>query len=155
MGFFKEIYRGVCNLIAWFPVIWNQREWDHHFLIRMIGKKLELMEKHMKSDNCIASVHQNKYIKQVQTCKLLCKRITEHEYLDNALTRHHELYGDETKFHFEPVEGLPGCVSLIFDETPAQRKSFRRAGVHADMMENQDYEMLFKIMSKNIRHWWD
>jgi hypothetical protein len=155
LSFFRNIGRGIYNLYTWLPIIWADRQWDQHFLLRVIGKKLDLMEKHMRSDKCMASVHQDKYIKQVQTCKCLCKRIVEHDYLDNALTEHHKIYGNETRWHFEPVEGHPGCSKMVFDDTPKERASFRRAGKHSDIMEKQDYEMLFKIMSKYIGHWWD
>ena len=47
--FFRDIGKGFSNLIKWFPVIWNDRQWDHFFILQMLKFKLELMSKFFKT----------------------------------------------------------------------------------------------------------
>lgn len=160
-NWFRDIYfstiRGVRNLYEWFPIIWNQREWDYHYVYQLLHKKFELIEKHMKSDNCVASVNQDRYIKQVQVLKYLLKRLIDNDYLDNALTRYHERYGDDFSLfdHFEDIDEKPGFKRYIDKTPPNQKKERKRAYKHCDDMEKQDYEYFFKLFKRNLQNFWD
>ena len=35
---------GIKNLIVWLPVIWNDRQWDYAYFLKLMDKKLDLME---------------------------------------------------------------------------------------------------------------
>ena len=37
----KYIKYGVKNLYKWFRVIWNDRDWDHHYIFQVLKFKLE------------------------------------------------------------------------------------------------------------------
>ena len=39
----KNILQGIKNLIAWFPTIWQDRDFDYVFLSRILKLKLERM----------------------------------------------------------------------------------------------------------------
>lgn len=40
----RNISNGISNLIAWFPIIWHDRDWDWEFLNDMLIFKLSRME---------------------------------------------------------------------------------------------------------------
>lgn len=39
-----KIKYGIINLIRWFAIIWNDRQWDQTYLYEIMIKKLQLME---------------------------------------------------------------------------------------------------------------
>lgn len=42
--FFRyDIHQGIGNLITWFPIIWQDRDWDWEYLATMMEKKLRHM----------------------------------------------------------------------------------------------------------------
>jgi len=43
----KYIKYGVKNLYKWFWVIWNDRDWDHHYIFQVLKFKLEKQAKHL------------------------------------------------------------------------------------------------------------
>ena len=43
--FFRRISIGLKNLWAWAPVIWNDRQWDWEYMLRIEKKKLDCMIK--------------------------------------------------------------------------------------------------------------
>lgn len=44
----RECVRGVRSLIAWFPIIWRDRDWDWEFLNNILIFKLSRMEKQLR-----------------------------------------------------------------------------------------------------------
>lgn len=45
--FFRRISIGLKNLWAWVSVIWNDRQWDWEYMLRIEKKKLDCMIKCM------------------------------------------------------------------------------------------------------------
>jgi len=68
---------GIKNLIAWFPVIWKDRQWDYMYLLRIINKKLELMLKDFETD----PENLNEEIAELHTAQLYLQcLIQEHDW---------------------------------------------------------------------------
>lgn len=157
---FYDIKRGVKNLIIWFPVIWEDRDWDHWYLYKIIHKKLERMEILHRTYG--HHVDNDKTADQIKLCKLLLKRLIADDYLMNATKYHDQKWGDLEIFT-EEIEGRSNCVSVhtktTKDLTEKEKKieDELRHGLyrHADKMKEQDLDMLFRIMRKHIQGWWD
>ena len=43
----RDFINGVKNLWSWFPVIWKDRDWDHHYIFEILKFKLEKQAKHL------------------------------------------------------------------------------------------------------------
>ena len=41
---FNDFVEGIKNLIYWFPIIWNDRQWDQIYLKKMIVLCMKFME---------------------------------------------------------------------------------------------------------------
>jgi len=39
------------NLIKWFPTIWNDRDWDGHYILKILQKKIEFQRKELVNAN--------------------------------------------------------------------------------------------------------
>lgn len=112
---------GLQNLWRWRRVIWEDRDWDHMYLLIVMKKKIEQMETTERKFSMHASAP--RHAQQLRVCRLLIGRIEEDDYC----------YLPFKKIH---------------------RGMSRTAWQHDDYMKNQDFDLLFKIMSKYIQEWW-
>ena len=158
--FFRyDVPAGVKNLIRWFPIIWQDRNWDQHFIYVILHKKLTLMEKGLRNG---CHLYADKTADQVKICVLLLDRLIKDKYHENAFQRHEQKWG-EAEFNFEDLKKDPELCRLLIthpnvkteEDEKQERKDFKNATDHTEEMIEQDLELLFKIMRKNIRGWWD
>ncbi len=149
---YYSIKNGIWNIIRWFPVIWKDRDWDYYYIFALLYHKFSNMEKFFRSDNAY-SANALDVADKIRVAKLLCKRIIDDNYVDNALMPVEEKYG-ELKYHFEPTNNEK-LKAMVFDEFPEERKARSKAYEHAEYMEKQDRKMLFTMLDKYIDGWWD
>lgn len=152
----KDIYynikHGIPNIIKYIPIIWQDRNWDEHYIYSLLYFKFSDMEKYWRSDN-VWSANKDKTAHQIMIAKNLCKRLIDDNYTENALKPVEDKYG-KLKWHFEPSE-IKGYTSMVFDETLEESKARSRAYKHSEYMEKQDINYLFRHIEKYIRGWWD
>jgi len=115
---------GIINLWIWFPTIWNDYQWDHVFIYKILYKKFSIMEKYFYSKKP-AAIHSKKDIRSIKICRILLERLLKDEYFSE------EIFWIGNK------------------------KKTKRILDHADMLEKQDIELLFKTMNRKITCWWD
>jgi hypothetical protein len=120
--FIRGIKPGIGNVIRWFPVIYNDRWWDHSFLYYILRFKLDDMEKNFRKHG--HGTNSKKDADNMKKCKLLLDRLSNDAYID---------YNEDRGW------------------APKIRFSFNKE----ERMINQDLDMLFKILRKQIRCWWD
>jgi hypothetical protein len=131
-----HIWYGVGNLIRWRKVIWQDRDWDAWtYLLPMMEKKIEQME------DCERrfSIHKckDRLTRQMQTCRILIQRLRNDNYLDLTW---YEL------------------IRRNWRGTDIMHKRLKNpigAHKHEDYQREQDLDLLFKIMRKHIREWWN
>jgi hypothetical protein len=133
---------GVVNLIAWFPVIWRDRQWDEYFLYALMVKKLQRMEKlHRKHGMCVDA---HIYAKQMRVCIFLLKRLMADDYYRMP------------KSQAEAMEKYPGLMEYLNrKETRRERQDILEASRVEGYLMTQDLELLFKTMRKHVAKWWD
>lgn len=160
--FFRKNYNNVVHLIKWFPIIWNDRQWDDHFFFLVLQKKLNLMEEYFVSDKSMWALCNDKKLalKRLRICSNLVKRIIDDNYLSNALDAHEKVYG-KCEFKFKPISNSKNSEIVIVNEKANVysdefiNKSRKHWYKHSDKMKKQDIDMLFKLLSKNIERYWD
>ena len=155
----RNIKYGTQNIIAWFYVIWNDRDWDQWFLYKIIQFKLKQMEQlQRKYGN---SINSNDYADQMKLCINLLGRLIEDDYLNNALEPHEKKWG-ESKFTFTPLPDsdlstLNIEVEKAQTEKEKKQENKERMIIYnrTDELRKQDLDMLFKNMRKYCEGWWD
>ena len=132
---FYDICHGILNIIRWIPTIYADRSDDDRFIYLLLYKKFSIMEK----DFSKYDIHSgsNKVILKIKTIKNLCKRLSDHNYLENALVDYYKKYGEEYK-------------NMAIE----QKKEYTKAGLHSIKMERQDYNYLIKHLEKNLKIFW-
>jgi len=74
----RQFKQGVKNLITWFPVIWQDKQWDYGYFYPILQKKLELMEKFFRTRSY--SVDGDKQADKIKYAILLLNRLIEDDY---------------------------------------------------------------------------
>jgi hypothetical protein len=99
---------------------------------------------------------------KIKICILLLNRIIKDEYLEMVYKYHDKKWGD-IDFKFVPFEDHEGYSELDItrsnaktdEEKEQERKEYRKLMHKPDELLQQDLDMLFKMLNKHIRRWWD
>jgi hypothetical protein len=156
-AYYKVMY-GVQNLIKWFPIIWNDRDWDWHYWLEMNIKKLEGMEESIRNG---CHVHCERDADQIKLALLALKRLESDEYHEMVFKPHDKKWGKLDTSFGQPDEQK--CVEMLFnrdnvrtaEDEKQERKEFMRLMKHRDYLQKQDLEYATKIISKYLFGWWD
>ncbi len=155
-----NIKYGIKNLIQWFPVIWKDRQWDNFFIYIILRRKLHLTEQLTRKYG-----HHTKHIQdadKIKKCVIILDRLIEDDYNENVYRNHDKKWGDGKMIFTDSTE-YPQCSKLDIkyenvktkEDEKLQTKEYRILMNKPQDLINQDLDMLFKLMRKNIQTWWD
>ena len=71
---------GIKNLWKWFPVIWKDRDWDHHYIFEILKFKLENQAKHLHEFGYHESAQRDAEL--MMTCVRLIEKIQNEDYYE-------------------------------------------------------------------------
>lgn len=156
---YHNIKYGIQNLITWFPVIWKDRDWDFFFIWIILHKKLDLMEKNIRSNG--HHVNHERDADQIKLCVNLIKRLMDDNYHENVFLHHDKKWG-ETHMVWNKTDN-PELSSLELkrdnvktkEDILEERKEFSRLSPNVEQQKQQDIDYLFNYMAKHIQCWWD
>ena len=138
---------GISNLIKWFKIIWNDRDWDFAYLLKILRFKLENMRDSARTDWITERALDD--ADQMDECVQLISNIIENKHEELAIALHEEKYGPSV---FESGDSYGITYPLADDKEASAAMS--EAFTKAYQQEQNDVNRLFEIM-KNILHWWD
>lgn len=124
--FIREIKIGVSNLVKWFPVIWNDRQWDYEYVYIILKKKLGLMENYFKYGQT-TSEDAVKCSNEIKQAVALIERLMEDDYMI-------------------PQEEYKKLNSY---------KEKGEAFTHSIALRNKDKDELYNLLKNNLENWWD
>jgi hypothetical protein len=173
----KDLYRGIKNLIHWFPVIWKDRDWDSYYIFQILEYKLKLQAKGIAKRDI--HVNAQRDVEIIRTCIRLMEKVRdgyyESEYMDYY----------ETKMWFVDIEDKPeystiesDIISERFDDLFKKYKLIHRRVLRGEgifpinqkignerkqsiatnishINQERAHKLLFKILETNIKRWWD
>jgi hypothetical protein len=160
--FFKRIY----NLYRWFPIIWNDQDWDDHYIFEILKFKLKNQAEYIGSKDRHMSAKRDAEI------MMLCVRLIE-KVQDEWYGREYFKY-HKSDMRFIPSESHPGSYEmemeileenfddyfkkypLIYRMVPDLNAPKEEIAYHiAKINEKRAHKLLFTILEQNIRRWWD
>jgi hypothetical protein len=173
----KDLYRGIVNLIKWFPVIWKDRDWDSSYIFKILEHKLKLQSQGIAGRDIHVDAQRDAEV--MMTCVRLMEKIREDYYQSEYMEYH------KSDYWFEDIEDPPGWSTweseiksenfddyfkkypLIYKrvlngegvfgiegETESDSK-MRIAMNIAHINHDRARALLFKLMNENIGRWWD
>lgn len=164
------------NLIRWFPVIWKDKDWDDHYIWEILKTKLKHQAKYI-GDRNIHEQAQYDAQRMMLCTRLIDKIQTEYyemEYMDYTIdyfnwidvegkpdvkqlkiTHESENFDDYFNKHKAAVKKVLADKSLqIFELTPEETR-YRLAMNIGRYKQQQAQDLLFKLINRDIKGWWD
>lgn len=165
----KEIYRGIRNLIYWFPIIWRDRDWDQRYIYGILEAKIEKQARYIDKHGHHLNAKRDAEV--MMTSVRLMKKVSEEYYLSEM----NDYY--ETNMEFIPIEGSTNSTVkfterhnnfedyfakyptaykkiMAFDKI-SENKKHSIARKIANYNQNKAHKLLFKILENNMEKWWD
>ena len=158
MDLLWDIFYFAKRLIAWIPILWKDRDWDHTYFYTIMDFKLSRMEK--ESDTSIMA-HIN-VGKQIRYARFLIARILKDEYDSEHYRQLEAKWGPlQMDFHEDPdSQGKWGTIDMYWPKARAAGKDdevselSRKIDSDADAIRQKDLDRLFRHMRKYVERWW-
>ena len=172
----NQFKKSVKNLIRWFPVIWKDRDWDDHYIWEILKTKLKYQSEYIGSRDIHVDAKYD--AERMMWCVRLIDKIQDEFYSGEYMDYHESNYnwldieGDSEHKQLDIQE-----VSENYDEYFAKHKAAVRkvlANKELQIFELNDdnykqrlamnlgyynekraQDLLFKILNRDIRGWWD
>lgn len=154
-GLYCEVrapFRKIVRVVQWIPTLWNNYDWDFHYIFIVLRYKLTRMEREIRLKGHASNRKQT--ADQIKVAVHLLDRICNDGYLENATSPVDREYGQWT-FDFENNLEIVHKKPLTVKQKTQHKKDLRAAWKHSDYMIKQDKEYLFKYILKHHRQWWD
>jgi hypothetical protein len=155
----KQFVHHVKNLIYWFPVIWNDYDWDYIFMLKIMRHKLNNMQNFFNSKDTHV-LDAEDYAKEISEIMVRLDRIIGATHLETELETFYVKYPDfdfakSLENSFVECEDHPGMLEYKSDMTEDQEELFMACSKKSNEKEQEDYEYVFNTLRDRIQHYWD
>jgi hypothetical protein len=162
----KQFFQRIYNLYRWFPIIWKDQDWDDHYIFEILKFKLKNQAKYIGTKDRHMSAKRDAEI--MMLCVRLIEKVQDEWYGHEYFNYH------ESEMKFIPSKSHPGSYEmelvelsehyddyfkkypLIYRMVPDLNTSKDKIAFQiARINEERAHKLLFTILEKNIRSWWD
>ena len=157
----RTIISRIKNLIRWFPVIWNDRDWDSEFTLDILLKKLEHQRDFFLSkDTHLANSWETADEIDIAISKLRRTR-DSWEYYEQPT--HDELDKKWGKGIMRTEKYGVNCREIIFDrefiKTPKDEAKYKKEFATKLAKAREEYAKdkaeAYLYLATNVDKWWD
>jgi hypothetical protein len=158
----KRFFRKCYNVIRWFPTIWRDEDWDHHYINEILIKKLEHQRDFFLSDRVHVS-RAKETAEQIQTAiDKLHQTKDSWEFYECPVMQEMDAKWGEGVLRFMPIEGTD-IEELFLDhdgvKTPEDEeqysKEWKEGMIKAEKQYKKDKREAYKYLADHIDYWWD
>ena len=165
---FSQIATGFRNIKRWWMVIWEDRQFDHHYFTLILRHKLYLMEEFFYSDKTHTE-DAKKYAAQIRECREILDDIINDISHDKIMEEYHKKYPYTDALSFTPCEsekerierGFPPIYyelnqeKLSPEEEDEKYALFKECCSKSEAKDEELRKILFENLAKNLTYWWD
>lgn len=168
---FNSFNDGIRNVFIWFKTIYKDRNWDSHYIFEIIKFKL------LQQRNYLVKANRHEGVPMLNRDITLCLNLIELVQSEYYSMEYMDYCKNDYNF-IDCGEEHPGCKELDivpvwenFDEyfkkyKTAVKKVLKKdrnlssskqklAMVLAQYNQQRCHDLLFKVLSEKINHWWD
>ena len=157
------------NLIKWFPTIWYDRDWDGHFILKILQKKIEFQRKELvnanrhtriESDNRDMTLALNllERVKE-EYYSLECMDYWNSEIVFDDVPENPELKSIEVNTtaerYDEYLSKYPSSVRALTKEHGEELDKERLCLMVSNYNHKKANKLLFRILEERLAYWWD
>ena len=156
--YIKGLSSRIKTLIAYFPILWNDEDFDYHYLLKILEKKLERMIPAFEQGY---SVGNEKRVKELKIALFITKRLRSNYYSSKEVEEIEKRLGN---FNIEVLPEKDDYSELKVwngEEKPCILKETRdgkiRKIIYNKWTNNKkaDTKYLFDLIGKKLLDWWD
>jgi hypothetical protein len=160
---FRRFFRKVKNVFRWLPTIWKDEDYDDHFIVEILIKKLEHTRDFFLSDRThIAKAEEVAAEIQEAIDRLHMTRDSWEFYEQPAHDIIEEKWG-KSEFKWIPTDDGTGPMYMEIEhdnvKTPEDKEQYSedlRAAMKTARKEyEKDKKQAYKFIAKHIDGWWD
>ena len=146
--YYRKFKQGIGNLIYYFKVIWNDRQWDYAFFYRLELKKVQKMIEWWSSGDNVTS--EKSVLRDLRICEYLLKVLSEEIDPIEIVTTH------PVSFVFPRYVNLKNISRFI----PADQSNLVKEWSKSQWFKQDMYVLKCKNLYYTIRNyrmgiWWD
>jgi hypothetical protein len=168
----SDTFKGIKNIIRWFPTIWKDRDYDHNYIFSILEKKLINQREYLSTHNTFEDA--KRQCEKIKICINLIDKIKNDyynmEWSDYHTSSHDWLDINEGEYANKGYKEMKSTlISENFDDYFAKYKlvylKIKKLNPNDDKMrlaikishENHKRckKLLFSILENNIENWWD
>lgn len=146
-------FRQLKRIYEYLPILWQDEDWDFHYLITLMHFKLDRMQKEIEGQNRL--LHSKKYARQI---RVAMRHLSEAFLVDDI----DEAYSDalNTWWDSRTEVTLPnGYVQMGWDhEDEESKKLDRRLNRYRKRKEAKfkyHFSEFIRLFHRNLQKWWD
>ena len=147
-NFYRKLKQGIENLIYYFRVIWNDRQWDYVFLYRLELKKVQKMIQWWSKGNNVTS--KNNVLRDLHICEYLLKVLSEE--VDNMeITSIHPVNLKFTRYvNLKNIGRFIPPDQVVFLKEWNETQWFKE-----DMYKLKCKNLYYTVRNYRMGIWWD
>jgi len=154
---FKRAYRRIKRFIAWFPIIWDDEDWDYAYLYEIMRFKISRMRKEIDSNKRHIG-----YEKNVRYMKIAEELLHRMSFSDFYFDLEQKLEQQEKKDRcscpepdFKVVDIGNNMLQRISLTCDFCNHNFKRWLDRDRKKQKEDRKYLFELLDKRSNKWWD
>jgi hypothetical protein len=148
----KNIIKNIKNLINWLPIIWNDKDWDYSYFLKIVEHKLKSMKKFYANEAW--SIEAPKTVDEIDECLALIDKLLRDDY-DYIFAEHKEKWGD-IKYELKDEEIIVKSPKILTEEDEKRESNEHCALFEFQYREEQrDISNLFIKIADRLKEWWD
>ena len=146
--YYRKFKQGIENLIYYFKVIWNDRQWDYTFFYRLELKKVQKMIKWWSNGDNVTS--EKSVLRDLRICEYLLKVLSEEVDHMEIISTH------PIQYKFTRYINLKNISRFI----PADQSDLIKEWSKSQWLKQDMYILKCKNLYYTIRNyrmgiWWD
>jgi hypothetical protein len=155
---FRAFWYGCVNLYHYIPIIWYDRDWDHHYMFVLWEKKFARMA--YLFEHYGHHVGDKETAQRLRVCASLCRRILDDDYAEVLRAEHDKKWG-KGEFRFEPSGHRTSTLHidrvnvLTPEDEKLEREEFVRIMKHGEHQRANDLKYLCETVATYAFGWWD
>jgi len=80
----KVFIQNIKRVLYWFPIIWNDRDWDYYYIYEMLKQKLICTERHIRKDGI--HLYNKVDADQIREAINMIDKVQKEYYIDKYLS---------------------------------------------------------------------
>jgi len=160
----KQFFRRIYNLYRWFPIIYKDQDWDHHYIFEILKFKLKNQAEYIGGKDRYIAAKRDAEI--MMTCVRLIDKLQDNyygrEYQDYHVSELKFINSKTYPGSYEiEEERISENFDIYFKKYSRIYKQVKSNDKHktgftiARINEERAHKLLFKILEQHIQRWWD